>query len=362
MEWTKFRNRIIHFLYTRFLKPIYFRIDPERVHDQMTFFGKFLGSNPFTRFLVRLAFFYQNPMLEQKILGIRFKNPIGLAAGFDKDAHLTKVLPAVGFGFEEIGSISGEPCEGNKKPRLWRHPDIQSLRVYYGLKNDGADAIAVRLHNKKFAFPIGTSMVKANSLKTCELEEGIADYVKAFKAFTRIGDYFTINISCPNAYGGEPFTDPVRLDKLLKEIDKISTQKPVFIKFAANLSEPELDALIKVVEAHRIHGFICTNLNKKHELGDGGLSGKAVEELSTKQIAYLYKKTKGRYPIIGVGGIFSAQDAYKKILAGASLLQLITGMIFEGPQLISEINRGLTELLKKDGYKSLKEAVGKNAQ
>lgn len=353
--FVKYRNLLEGTVYRTFLKPIFFKLDPEDAHDYMSLVGRLLGSNSATRFLCRLAFGYSHPMLEQTILGIHFKNPLGLSAGFDKNAHLTNVIPTVGFGFEEVGSITGEPCAGNPKPRLWRHPKEKSLRVYYGLLNDGAERIAARLKNKKFSFPVGISVAKTNCKETCEVQAGIDDYVKAFKAFANIGDYFTVNLSCPNAFGGQPFTDPARLHELLKQIDKIPTKKPIFLKLSPDLSDSEVDELLNVVEKHRVHGFICTNLTKKHFYGVGGLSGKAVDKLSTHQIAHLYKKTKNKYVIIGNGGIFTAQDAYAKLKAGASLLQLITGMIYEGPQQISEINRGLVELMKKDGVRSLAE-------
>ncbi|MFA5792510.1 MAG: quinone-dependent dihydroorotate dehydrogenase [Candidatus Gracilibacteria bacterium] len=355
----KIRNTVIHFLYVHILKHIFFAMDPEFIHDLFTFVGQILGSNPFTRVLNRLMFSYQNKMLEQTILGIHFKNPIGLAAGFDKNALLTKIMPEVGFGFEEIGSITGEPCEGNPKPRLWRHKEFKSLRVYYGLKNDGAEKIAHRLNHKKFKIPIGVSVAKTNCSLTVDTEKGIMDYAKAFKAFAKIGAYFTVNLSCPNAFGGQPFTDATRLDSLLRKLDRITTRKPVFLKLSPDLSEQEINIIIGVAKKHKVHGFICTNLTKKHMYGNGGLSGKAVEEMATKQIAYIHSKTKGKFVIIGCGGIFTAQDAYKKIRAGASLLQLITGMIYEGPQSISSINLGLVELLKNDGFKSISEAVGK---
>lgn len=334
-------------------------MDPEFIHDAFTIIGRFLGSNFFTRAINHVMFDYSDKSLNQTILGIHFKNPIGLAAGFDKNGVMTKIMPCVGFGFEEIGSITGEPCEGNPKPRLWRHKELKSLRVYYGLKNDGAEKIANRLNHKKFKIPIGISVAKTNCELTVDTEKGIMDYAKAFKAFAKIGAYFTVNLSCPNAFGGQPFTDAVRLDSLLRKLDRITTRKPVFLKLSPDLSEQELNIIIGVAKKHKVNGFICTNLTKKHMYGNGGLSGKAVEDLSTKQIAYVYQKTKGKYIIIGCGGIFTAEDAYKKIRAGASLLQLITGMIYEGPQAISSINLGLATLLKKDGFKNISEAVGK---
>ncbi|MDP2927007.1 MAG: quinone-dependent dihydroorotate dehydrogenase [bacterium] len=361
------RNKLFHLFYANILRPIYFRRDPEEVHNTMTRVGEFLGRFAITRKITSLSFSFTHPTLEQNLLGIYFPNPVGLAAGFDKDALLTDILPCVGFGFAEVGSITGEPCPGNPKPRLWRLKESRALVVYYGLKNEGCEKIADRLRSKKFKIPLGTSIAKTNSPVTVETEAGINDYLRAFCQLVDIGDYFTINISCPNAFGGEPFTEPDRLDRLLSAIDAISTKKPIFLKMSPDLSEKQIDAILQVCENHRIHGFICGNLTKKRgapKIYDkmvpekGGLSGKPTEELSNAQIRFIYRKTGAKYIIIGCGGIFSAADAYTKIKAGASLLQLITGMIFEGPQLIGEINRGLVQFLKRDGFHNIREARG----
>ncbi len=438
-SWIKTRNKIIGWNYRNILKPILFKFDPEDIHDLFIKVGNLLGQTSATRYLTRVLFDYENPVLEQEILGIKFKNPVGLSAGFDKNARLTKILPAVGFGFAEAGSVTGRPCKGNEGRHLWRLPKSKSLIVYYGLTNDGAEAIARRLlevqlqvspkldfeqeakgpevglraHLKsnflhKSNFVLGISLAKTNDQKTITTEAGTADYIKAYEAFlkTDVGDYFTINISCPNTFGGEPFVEPERLDLLLSafakirdeesarglpsvkakevqlqvspKLDFVSVNRPLFIKLPPDLSEEKLDAIIELVKKYKINGFVSTNLTKdrnnpliKDKIKDplptdkGGLSGKIVEELATKQIEYIYKKIKDlpqteRPIIIGCGGIFTAQDAYNKIKAGASLLQLITGMIFEGPQVISEINQGLVTLLQKDGYKNISEAVGKS--
>ena len=364
---TRTRNNIARFLYQLLLKHIFLNFDPETVHDRMVGLGSILGTNPVTRTLTSLMFSYSNKKLEQDILGIKFKNPMGLAAGFDKNGELTDILPSVGFGFMEIGSITGEPCEGNPKPRLWRLKKSKSLLVWYGLKNSGAEVLAKKLKSKRFSIPLGTNIAKTNSKNTVKTEKGIADYVKAFEKFKNIGSYFTVNISCPNTFGGQPFTNSKSLDMLLTKIDKITTKKPIFLKFSPDLSKSEIDSLVKVCQNHRVHGFVCTNLTKnrnnkkileKVPSTDGGMSGKVVEGLSNQLISYLYKKTKGKYVIIGLGGVVNAHDAYKKIKLGASLAQLITGMIFEGPQVISEINQGLVKLLKDDGYTNISEAIG----
>ncbi|MBI3033078.1 quinone-dependent dihydroorotate dehydrogenase [Candidatus Woesearchaeota archaeon] len=363
----KIRNNTEQFFYKNIVKRIFFRIDPENVHDHIMKTGKFLGRNYITKRLTKSLFYYKHPMLEQQIQGIAFKNPIGLAAGFDKNAELTDILPAIGFGFIEVGSITGKPCEGNPKPRLWRLKNSKALVVYYGLKNDGCKAISQRLREKKFEIPVGISIAKTNNKETISVEAGIKDYVEAYKEFLNIGAYITINISCPNTFGGEPFTDAKKLDQLLTEIDKLPHKKPIFLKISPDLTEKQINALVEVCNKHSIQGFICSNLTKNRKNSKicdmnvpekGGISGKVAEELANNLIRYVYQKTKGDYIIIGCGGVFTGEDAYKKIKAGASLIQLITGMIFEGPQTIGAINQELVKLLEKDGYQNIHEAVG----
>src|SRR3989338_7373355 len=291
------RNYIICLKYKWILKPIFFTIDPETIHDWMTVFLHFLGKYAITRKIVYFYFGYSNSMLEQNILGINFKNPVGLAAGFDKNAELTGILPHVGFGFEEAGSITGEPCPGNAKPRLWRLKKSKSLLVYYGLKNDGCEAIAQILQGRKFNFPLGISIAKTNSPSTVSVEEGINDYAKAYKTFQTIGDYCTINISCPNAFGGEPFSEPERLSLLLDAINKLPKPKPIFLKMPAELPFSKVDEIIGLARQYKIDGFVCTNLAKdrhNNSIKDenfpntGGMSGKVVEELADGLIKYIY--------------------------------------------------------------------------
>lgn len=371
MDVISLRNKIEKFIYKKILRPIFFLIDPETTHNRVLLLGRILGSNFITKNIAYLFLSYSNEKLEQNIAGIKFKNPVGLAAGFDKDAYLTSILPSVGFGFAEVGSITGEPYEGNPGKRLERLKKSKSIVVNYGLKNQGAEKISQRLKNKNFDIPTGISVAKTNSDKTIELENGIRDYLKVCRLFENIGDYLTINISCPNTFGGEPFTDEIKLEKLLSEIDKLNYRKPIFIKLPPDLDVEKIDKIINVSDKHKISGFVCSNLTKDRNnpkikekiiettiLIKGSLSGKIIEDLVNEQIKYIYSRTKGKYIIMGCGGIFSAEDAYKKIKLGASLVQLITGMIFEGPQLISEINKGLVKLLEKDGFKNISEAIG----
>ena len=359
------RNFLMQKFYKWILKPIFFKFDPENIHDLMSESLHFAGKYALTRKIAYFCWGFSNPILGQNILGIKFENPVGLSAGFDKNATMTDIMPSLGFGFEEVGSITAKAYGGNAKPRLYRLPEVKSLRVNYGLKNLGAEVLHQRLQNRICSSPIGINIAKTNASETSDVKNGIEDYFFTYKTFQDIGDYITINISCPNTCEEHPvFAEPENLDLLLEKIFSIPKAKPVFIKLS-----PEI---LEVCLKHKIDGFVCTNLTKINVLnhqGKGGFSGKLDEELSTKTIRYVSKKINSleiaqerflRKPIIiGVGGVFTAEDAYKKIKAGASLIELITGMIYEGPQAVSDINLGLIKLLKKDGYKNISEAVGK---
>jgi len=355
--------------YRHIFKPLFFRCDPEWVHDQVCVIGERLGRSRVARTLTSKMFAFSDPSLEQEILGITFHNPVGLTEGFDKNGHLIQIIPSIGFGYEIVGSVTAEACEGNAKPRLWRLPKSKGLVVYYGLKNDGVGEIRYRLTLQKSSTPLGVSIAKTNSPRTVDTYSGIEDYARGFLAMKDIGDFHVINISCPNAHGGEPFLDPKRLDELLTRLDQIASTSPIFLKIAVDLTCAELDDLVTVMDHHRVHGIILSNLTKHYERPEivrdeirtgmkGGISGRPTYKASNALIAHAYLEAGDRYVIIGAGGVFSAQDAYEKIRQGASLVQLATGMIFEGPQLIGEINRGLVDLLHRDGFETITEAIG----
>lgn len=363
---------MFHYFYVTFFKPIAFRFDPELVHDKMSQFGHFLGRFKLGRWITKLLFSStQNEILKQEIQGVVFKNPVGLSAGFDKNAKLMNILPYIDFGFEEIGSVTMYPYAGNPKPRLYRLKKSKALVVYYGLMNDGVKTIGKRIKKAlKTDMVLGVSIAKTNSDKTAKEEDGIMDYYHCLKYLVNhnIGQYYTINISCPNTFGGEPFTTVDKLDRLLKKLSEVKTDKPIFIKMPINLDLKDYDGLLQICVKYIITGVIIGNLTKikdpnliKDEIPEhikGGISGLPTQKLSDNLISYTFKNYGDKLKIMGVGGIFSADDAYEKIKRGASLLQLITGMIFEGPSLIKTINNELTAMLKNDGYKSISEAVG----
>lgn len=361
-------------LYKRLIKPIFFKQDPEAVHDRIIKLGGIAGRFRVTRFVLNKLFRYDHPSLETEVDGIKFQNPVGLSAGFDKDANLLNTLYHVGFGYMQVGSVTLNAYEGNPKPRLYRLPQSFGLVVYYGLKNIGVEKIIskVKKIKKNKRFPISFSIAKTNSTDTSTVEGGIEDYYQCMQKLVKadIGDIYTINISCPNTFGGEPYTTPEKLDKLLNRLSQIKTKKPRYVKMPVDTEWTEMRELIQVIIEHKFEGIILSNLTKnreskliKDEIPEnvkGGISGKPTDELSVSLIKKAYKEFGDRLTIVGVGGIFSAEDAYKKIKAGSSLIQLITGMIYEGPQLIKDINKGLVKLLQKDGYKNISEAVGKD--
>ncbi len=356
------RAKIFGFWYRHLIKKLFFLFDPETVHDWVGKIGFLAGQSKILTALTKQSFSYTHPALEQTLLGIRFNNPIGLAAGFDKDAKLTQILPSVGFGFEEVGSLTALPYQGNQPPRLWRLPEQQTLRVNYGLKNFGAPAIYQFLKPLTFTFPVGISLAKTNSPTTSNVANGIRDYLTSYHIFHDLGHYITINISCPNTCEEKPiFAEPENLTLLLTEIFKLPKPKPVFIKLSPDLPEAQLTQILTVCATYPVDGFVCANLTKNNvfnHVGKGGFSGKAVEALTNRLIATVYNFYHGKKLIIGCGGVFNALDAYKKIKLGASLIQLITGMIYQGPQLIGEINYDLVKLLKQDNYHHIQEAVG----
>ncbi len=361
-------------MYERFLKPIFFWFDPEWIHDFFIRTGELLGGFSLGRWVTGVFCEYDHPALHARVLGIDFKNPIGLAAGFDKDVRLTQIMPSVGFGFMEVGAITHHPFLGNKGLRLARLPADQSLIVYYGLKNIGAEAILKKVQRLRFGIPVGVNIAKTNRADI-KGEKSVEDYAATYRMLGKYFSYITLNVSCPNAQDGFLFQDPGRLDGLLSAIAKEKKTCPVLLKLSTHLTEKEVDEILAVVRRYPvIDGFVIGNLHKRREkldlkssparlnsIPDGGISGGPLRVPATNLIRHIYRATGGKYVIIGLGGIFTAEDAYEKIKAGASLVQIITGLIYGGPTTVKKINKGLVRLLARDGYAHISEAVGKEA-
>jgi dihydroorotate dehydrogenase len=366
-------RKSVRWMYKNITKPILFRHDPEDVHDHFIRLGEKLGKSKITRGITKGLFHFKDKKLSQEFWGLTFENPVGLSAGFDKNGHLVSILPSVGFGFTQVGTVTALPYKGNPKPRALRLPKDKSLIVNYGLKNEGIPKIIERVQKSLPAkFPVSWSVGKTNDESTSSDEGGLQDYLTGIDMIiqAKVADMLTINVSCPNTFGGEPFTTPEKLDLLLGKVREMDISIPVLVKLPINKPWEEFKELLEVCVRHSIDGVVIGNLNKNRRFvcenidpgQKGSLSGRPTKELCNNLIKQTYKEYKDKLLIVGVGGIFSPEEAYEKIKLGASLLQLITGMIYEGPQLVGEINSGLTKLLEKDGFSHISEAIGIDTQ
>jgi dihydroorotate dehydrogenase subfamily 2 len=364
--------KIGDWIYSVLLKPIFFKIDPEAIHVSMVLTGQRCGTLPGFYAINSWLLSVSDPRLSQKIVGIKLENPVGLAAGFDYEARLTQVLGSVGFGFQSVGTITHGAYEGNPRPMLGRLPLSKSLMVNKGFKNLGVAATIESLKGKRFPVPVGISIGRTNDLTLATVEKSIKDIVSAFKLLKAShvpNAYYELNISCPNLKGDVSFYPPENLEKLLAAVDRLKLAKPLFIKMPISETNKATLAMLAVISRHSPAGVIFGNLLKdrkslklvKSEVAKfpvGNFSGKPTFDRSNELISLVYKKYKNRFVIIGCGGIFTAEDAYEKIKRGASLVQMITGMIYQGPQTIENINNGLLDLLERDGYTSIAQAIG----
>lgn len=339
-------------IYRLGLKPVLFRYDPDTIHDVFVDAGEELGRHDITRRLLEGVFGYDGPDLSRVVDGLYYRTPILLSAGFDCNARLGEILPSLGFGGEEIGSVTARPCDGNPLPRMARLPRSNSILVNKGLRNSGVETVIARLKLRNpgpHAFVNGISIARTNDELSAPVDAGIADYVYSLRRLVEedIGDYYTLNISCPNAFGGEAFTDPRLLERLLAAVGEVPHRRPLYAKLPINLPWEQLETLLRIIDRHGLHGVVIGNLNKRHdallhpdEVGAeprGSVSGAPCTDLSTHLIARTRRAFGGRFTIVGVGGILTPQQALEKLVAGADLLQLITGLIFQGPSFVSDI-------------------------
>ena len=344
-----FAARVLDVLYRRLLRPILFRFDAERVHHLAMAFLHGLGPTLQTR--VRNS--HHNPQLQREVFGLKFPNPVGLAAGFDKNALVLPAWEGLGFGFAEVGTVTATPQPGNPKPRLFRVPEISGVINRMGFNNDGAEAVASRLAALKKTprwprFPVGINLGKS---KVTPIEEATGDYLASFSRLRDVGDYFVLNVSSPNTPGLRSLQDRPALDQLFAAVQAANTtHKPMLVKIAPDLTWEAIDDVLALVETHRLAGIIATNTTidhsavPEHRRQTGGLSGVPLRARSTEVIRHICSRTK--VPVIGVGGIFSADDAKEKFDAGAALIQLYTGYIYRGPALVAEILRAMQSARK----------------
>lgn len=342
---------MLAFLYHRVLKPILFMFDPEWVHDLFVGLGAHLGKTIFGRSLIRTLYGYPSDDAHVTVDGIQYTTPILLGAGFDCNGRLATILDCMSFGGVEIGSVTARACAGNEKPRLKRMVRSQSLVVYKGLRNDGIDAILANLKSRRQpkGFVWGISIAKTNDTDCVSLQSGIDDYCYSYKRLLdeEVGDFYTINISCPNVHGGETFSEPERLKRLLSALFKHGAPRPVYVKMPINETEDDFTRLLQGLDNFPVSGVVIGNLNKQYAEAKfpeeapshyrGGLSGEPCRERSLSLVR-LTRTTYGkRFSIIGCGGVMSVEDARAMFDAGADLIQLISGMIFEGPHLMRAI-------------------------
>lgn len=355
-----------------------FMMSPDKAHHMMIRSTSVSGRVPALRGFVKTVFIKKpNEILSQNYHGVHFKSPVGLAAGFDKNGEIIPMMSRLGFGFATVGSVTAYKCDGNPRPWFYRLPKSRSLVVNAGLANHGSEVIVSRIHNypknSLTDFPVVLSVAKTNSQKVVDEKDGINDYVttvKRAKSEPRI-KMIELNISCPNAFGGEPFTTPIKLEKLLKAVDKVGAKQPMTVKMPVDLEWSDFKKLLDIIVKHKIKFVTISNLHKdrktanlKDALPDsvkGNLSGSPTWGKSNELISKTYSEYGNRLTIIGVGGIFTAEDAYTKIKLGASLVEIISGVIFRGPQLAAEISDDLAVLLEKDGYEHIGQAIGVDA-
>lgn len=373
----KLASKVTRSGYKNIIKPVLFSRQPDSVHKQMIKTADLLSHIPGMREIPRVWGYQNKGYLEQTVAGITFRNPVGLSAGLDKDIQTPRIMRGVGFGFVTGGSVTWGASPGNEGEWYFRLPKTQSLVVNAGLPSDGTEAVMKRLAQYPEAvfkdFPLVVSVAKTNSRDAVSDEDAIKDYAMSLAMFDgeRRVSALEVNISCPNTYGGEPFTTPERLDKLLSVVDSLKLHKPVLIKMPISLPIEEYRALIDVIVTHKVAGVTVGNLRKDRknirvkdvfpDTVKGNISGAPNRDISTNLVRDTYRRYGDKLIIIGVGGVFNAEHAYEKIRAGATFIEMVTGVIFEGPQVVGDINAGLVELLKRDGFANISEAIGVDA-
>jgi dihydroorotate dehydrogenase len=339
--------------YQNLLKPFLFKTDAETAHEWALSMASKTNSSKLLQELASSFYGESDAGLVQELMGLKFPNPVGLAAGFDKNGTTPIAMQALGFGFVEIGSITAKASKGNPKPSSFRLNDDHSLINRMGLNNEGADAIAKRLSalKLKLEIPLGINIAKTNDA-SIHGDDALRDYLYSYQKAKAVADYITINISCPNTGEGKTFEDPQALEDLLATLKPKDAKIPTLVKFTVDIDKKALEKLVHICEDFGIAGYVATNTSSirdnlktsnevLNKIGNGGLSGRAIQQRSTQVVRWLSEITEGKKPLIGVGGVDSPQTAVDKLEAGADLIQIYTGLVYEGPGLVGQIKKAL---------------------
>ncbi len=339
-------------------KPLLFRLPAETAHGLVSGMLRRAQATPIRR-VMAARYVVEDDRLATDMWGQRFPNPVGIAAGFDKNAHLPVALQALGFGFVEVGGVTAKPQEGNPRPRMFRLPEDEAIVNRMGLNNDGAAAVGSRIAATDVDVPLGVNIAKSEHVGP---EDAPKDYRETYEQVSD-ADYFVVNVSCPNSQGFEELQNKDAMADIFGELVDAGAS-PLLVKLSPDLPEPAAADALDIVDEFGLDGVVATNtstdrpssLRSPNQAEGGGLSGKPIESRATEMVRFAAERVD--VPIIGVGGVSSAEGAYRKIRAGASLVQLYTGLVYEGPAIAREINRGLLDLLERDGFESVEDAVG----
>ena len=364
-----------YMIYKSILRPILFQLSPETAHElALGCLSISLKAKPLRNVIASSQ--KTSPFGKLNRFGLEFDNAVGLAAGFDKNGRAADALAALGFGFVEVGTVTGEPQPGNAKPRVFRLPRDRALINRLGFNNEGAKQVAENLRGQLPNCLLGVNIGKSRSVA---IEAAIPDYLSSLEAVFDVADYIAVNVSSPNTPNLRDLQTPALLEQLLVALQKrnaelaeralLDAPKPLLLKIAPDLTEGDIESIVDIAMSNRIAGLIATNTTIRRDgletpreeiesIGEGGLSGAPLGPRANQVIALIYKLSEGKLPIIGVGGVFNAHDAWEKICAGASLIQLYTGFIYEGPGVARRINEGLAQILKGEGFDNLDDAVG----
>jgi len=369
------------FAYKSVVRPLLFKLDSRTVHEYAEKAALWISRHDHLLEMMADHYSEDDERLRTKVFGLDFRNPVGLAAGYDKNGEMVDFLPALGFGYLNIGSVTAEANPGNPGKRAWRLPDDQAILNNYGLNSEGREKVSTRLEGKRRKVPTFINIAKTNDPRITG-DAAIEDYLKSLGSLYRVADGIEVSVGCGNTADGRTFEDPRNLDRLLNRVKREKDllacmgKKPIVVKLSPDNDYGRLNEIIDVCEDYDTDGYTIANASKRwtnlntdkctldeiRKAGSFSLSGRPIREKTTRQVSHVYARTEGRKPIKGCGGIFSAEDALEKIFAGASLVEFFTGFPYEGHTLPREINRGILKYMERNGIEKMSDMVGMNSR